>query len=396
MEDWDHWWERVAQRTWRSALRSPGAFWGRQSLRQLEVEDRARLTEAQVVATRPAFTAVLAGGAGLLAITGVFQWLGLAPGIGYPLWVVFVVTLLLLTFSWANLALRDWRLRLLVMLSSMVMLSIFMSIPPPGTELQYPIRTGLFNLIPIALLALTVRPMSIAALVATLFALTFVRLRLHGVPDSGEAMAWLYTVAAIGFGLMLSAYRTDFALEAYRVRHALWKQASTDSLTGLMNRAGWEREVGLVHMKAGASKASRSLVFFDVDHFKRVNDTWGHERGDSVLQILGEIIVSRLGPDSYGARLGGEEFAVLMIDATPAAVERFVKRVRDDFSRATGDMTCTVSAGIAFSDSTENMVAHLRRADEALYAAKRAGRDRISVAPPLETQTPVHQEQPHP
>lgn len=384
-DDTDRGWERVAQGTIRTAFRHPSQYWDRQWLRHLSPEDRARLTAVQVTATRPAFTAVLVGGAGMLAVTALLQALGMTPGIGYPAWLVLAVAIVVGLLSWANWRLRSWRLRLLVMLASMLLLGVFLSIPLPGSEVaadaQYPIRTGLFHLIPIALLALTVRPVSTLALVLVLVALAVARLQLYGAPPSGAALYWLYTATTIGFGLMLSGYRTDFAVEAYRVRHMLWKQAATDALTGLFNRAGWERDATRVFADAGAREAPRSLVFFDVDHFKQVNDRWGHERGDNVLRMLGQVIAARLGPDSYAARIGGEEFIVLMVDAAPVAVERFTQRVREDFAHATSELGCTLSAGIAFASRGEELAACLRRADQALYAAKESGRDRIVVAP---------------
>jgi diguanylate cyclase (GGDEF)-like protein len=383
VDDTERWWERVAQGTIRSAFRHPSQYWDRQWLRHLSPEDRARLTAVQVTATRPAFTAVLVGGAGMLAVTALLQVAGIAPGIGYPAWLVLVAALAVALLSWANWRLRSWRLRLLVMLASMMLLGVFLSIPLPGSEgaAQYPIRTGLFHLIPIALLALTVRPVSTLALVFVLVVLAVVRLQLHGAPPSGAALYWLYTAVTVAFGLMLSGYRTDFAVEAYRVRHMLWKQAATDALTGLFNRAGWERDATRVFADAGAREAPRSLVFFDVDHFKKINDHWGHERGDDVLRMLGQVIAARLGPDSYAARMGGEEFIVLMVDAPPVAVERFAQRVRDDFAQATSEFGGTLSAGIAFASRGEELAACLRRADHALYAAKEGGRDRIVVAP---------------
>jgi diguanylate cyclase (GGDEF)-like protein len=383
VDDTERWWERVAQGTIRSAFRHPSQYWDRQWLRHLSPEDRARLTAVQVTATRPAFTAVLVGGAGMLAVTALLQVAGIAPGIGYPAWLVLVAALAVALLSWANWRLRSWRLRLLVMLASMMLLGVFLSIPLPGSEgaAQYPIRTGLFHLIPIALLALTVRPVSTLALVFVLVVLAVVRLQLHGAPPSGAALYWLYTAVTVAFGLMLSGYRTDFAVEAYRVRHMLWKQAATDALTGLFNRAGWERDATRVFADAGAREAPRSLVFFDVDHFKKINDRWGHERGDDVLRMLGQVIAARLGPDSYAARMGGEEFIVLMVDAPPVAVERFAQRVRDDFAQATSEFGGTLSAGIAFASRGEELAACLRRADHALYAAKEGGRDRIVVAP---------------
>lgn len=381
MDDSDRWLGRVAQGSFRSLLRHPSEFWGRQSLRQLSTEDRARLTAAQVVATRPAFTAVLAGGGAILALTGIFEATGITPGIGYPAWMVLAAALLVWALSWANWGVRGWRMRLAIMLAGMMLIGVFLSIPTVAVGTQLPIRTGLFQLVPIALLALTVRPISTLLLVMMLVVLTAVRASLHGVPASGEVMYWLYTAATIVAGLVLSAYRTDFAVEAYRVRQVLWRQASTDALTGLLNRAGWQRDATRVHADAGARSASRSVVFFDVDHLKQVNDTWGHERGDNVLRILGQAISTRLGPDSYAARLGGEEFIVLMIDATPSVVQRYAQRVRGDFAKATHELGCTLSAGIAFADGGEDLATQLRRADAALYAAKTAGRDRIVLAP---------------
>ena len=306
---------------------------------------------------------------------------GLTPGIGYPVWMILVAAALVGMLSWANWRLHSWRLRLLVMLLSMGLIGVFLSLPTPATAGQLPLRVGLFHLVPIALLALTVRPLSVFSLVALLVTLAVARIEMHGAPAAGAAMYWLYVATTIAFGLMLSAYRTDFAVEAYRIRHLLWKQASTDVLTGLFNRAGWERDATRVHAEAGARAVARSLVFFDVDHFKRVNDTWGHESGDDALRMLGEILFTRLGPDSYAARLGGEEFIVLMIDTTPVSVERYAQRVRSDFAKAARKYGCTLSAGVAFADAGEDLAAHLRRADTALYAAKAAGRDRIVVAP---------------
>ena len=364
--------------------RSPRRRWGRHWLRGLEPEDRARLTAVQVAATRPAFTAVLLGGAAMLAITAVFQWVGLAPGIGYPWWVVLLSALAVGVMAWGNWRLRDWRLRLVLMLAATATIGVFLSVPLPdgaGAAAQFPIRTGLFHLIPIALLALTVRKLSVFLLVATVVALAVVRLVLYGVPPSGAAIYWLYTATTVAFGLMLSSYRTDFAVEAFRARQILWKQAATDALTGLPNRTGWERDATRVYDDAGHRGAPRSLVFFDVDKFKDVNDRWGHAVGDEVLRSLGSALAARLGPDCYAARMGGEEFIALQIDAVPAAVERFAQRVRADFARLNARHGCTISAGIAFALPGEPLADCLRRADEALYAAKESGRDRIVIAP---------------
>lgn len=355
---------------------------GRQWLHQLDAEDRARLIAAQVKATRPAFTAVLLGGAAMLAIAAALQSLGAARGIGYEAWLVASAAGAVVLLAWANLRLRNWRARLACLLAAMLLVGIFLSVPAPGAMPPggVPLRASLFQLMAMALLALTVRPVSVALVVAVLLALAVVRLQAHGLPLMGRGFYWLQVAATIGFGFMLSGYRSDFAIEAYQVRRSLWKQAATDALTGLANRAGWDRDALPVYAGAGARGAARSLVFFDVDHFKDVNDRMGHAYGDDVLRRLGQVLAARTGPDGYAARMGGEEFIALLVDAPPGAVQRFAQRVREDFASVAGNRAITLSAGIAFAAPDEPLGEALRRADAALYTAKQAGRDRIAIA----------------
>jgi diguanylate cyclase (GGDEF)-like protein len=366
-------------------LRVPGAPWGRQWLHGLEPEDRARLTATQVSATRPAFTAVLLGGAAMLALAAALQALGSSPGIGWPAWLVSCAALAVALLGWTNLCLKSWQARLAGLLLAMLLTGVFLSVPAPWAPSLLlpgvPMRSGLFQLMAMALLALTVRPASVLAVVATVLALAVARLWAQGLPLAGRELYWVHVAAAIGFGFMLSGYRSDFAIEAYRVRRSLWKQAATDALTGLANRAGWDRDAVPVYADAGVRGAARSLVFFDVDHFKDVNDRMGHAFGDEVLRRLGQVLAARVGPDGYVARMGGEEFIALLIDAPPAAVQGFAQRVREDFATIAGNRPVTLSAGIAFAAPGEALGEALRRADDALYAAKQGGRDRIAIAP---------------
>ena len=356
---------------------------GRQWLHQLDAEDRARLVAAQVKATRPAFTAVLLGGAVMLAMAAALQALGAARGIGYPAWMVASAAGAVVVLAWANLRLHSWEARLAALLAAMLIVGIFLSVPAPGATTTggvFPLRASLFQLMAMALLALTVRPVSVACVVAVMLALAVGRLQAHGLPLTGRGFYWLQVAATIGFGFMLSGYRSDFAIEAYQVRRSLWKQAATDALTGLANRAGWDRDAMPVYVAAGARGAARSVVFFDVDHFKVVNDRMGHAHGDEVLRRLGQVLAARTGPDGFAARMGGEEFIVLLVDAPPGAVQRFAQRVREDFAGVAGDLAITLSAGIAFAAPTEPLKDAMRRADAALYSAKQAGRDRIAIA----------------
>ncbi|WP_449284331.1 GGDEF domain-containing protein [Lysobacter koreensis] len=132
----------------------------------------------------------------------------------------------------------------------------------------------------------------------------------------------------------MGGYRIDYAVSSLQLRRRLWQQAHTDALTGLLNRAGWNREAGKAYADAVARGQSVSFVFFDIDFFKSVNDLHGHDAGDRVLQTLGRILAQRIGGGSYCARLGGEEFVVMVVDQQPEQVESFVMRVRAEFEKA--------------------------------------------------------------
>ena len=172
----------------------------------------------------------------------------------------------------------------------------------------------------------------IVGMVALMLGLAALRVAINGHPASGPALYWLYTFTTVGFGLMLGGYRTDFAVATYRMRMRLHRQASTDELTGLLNRAGWNRDATAAYAAAVVRGRPLSVAFFDIDRFKVVNDTYGHAAGDQILQSLGQILKERHGLHSHCARLGGEEFVVLFVDETPEAVEGFVQRVRRSFA----------------------------------------------------------------
>ena len=355
-------------------------FLSRESIRSLTPEERRKLIAAQVDATRPVVSGVVLSSALILGFAGMFEAAGVAPGIGYPGWLVMVVALTVAACSLAIRLLGDWRPRLLLTLLATTLVGIFMSIPPPGVEAPVSTRTGLFQLLPIALMALMVRRTSLVALIGVVLGLAAVRVTLHGGPPAGQALYWLNTATVIGFGLLLGGYRNDFAVATFRIRQRLHRQATTDELTALRNRAGWNRDATEAYNKAVSRGRPASFAFFDIDHFKQVNDLHGHETGDRVLQRLGQIIHERLGEAAIAARLGGEEFVVLFVDQPPEVIEGYTQRVRAAFAEAVREFGTTVSAGIAHRQAGESMGQHLRRADVALYEAKASGRDRMVVS----------------
>jgi diguanylate cyclase (GGDEF) domain len=173
------------------------------------------------------------------------------------------------------------------------------------------------------------------------------------------------------------------------LRSELATMVHTDPLTGCLNRRGFDQT--LSHTVAAASRrgGELSLLAIDIDHFKVINDTVGHLGGDAVLRELVEIISRSSRGGDVVARVGGEEFVVLLPDAdnemAGVVAERVLSSVREHgFRTIRGRHRVTVSIGIASEQVTdENIAGSLRaRADEALYVAKRLGRNRVVMWAP--------------
>ena len=161
-------------------------------------------------------------------------------------------------------------------------------------------------------------------------------------------------------------------------------RASTDALTGLPNRRYFDEFCGLLARRRRAEDAV-GVLMIDIDHFKSLNDTYGHGVGDDVLRAVGGAIASAVREDDVPARYGGEEFAVLLRNPSEVVAlevgERVRAAVRGLDLRRHGPPGVTVSVGVAVARLPDQPVADLvTEADRALYAAKRAGRDRVVAA----------------
>ncbi|MDR3415586.1 MAG: diguanylate cyclase [Nevskia sp.] len=159
-----------------------------------------------------------------------------------------------------------------------------------------------------------------------------------------------------------------------------------DELTGVHNRRFLTRRLDAACDRRQQYGRTMSIALVDVDHFKKINDTYGHNVGDDVLKFLAVEARSRLRPDDLFARYGGEEFVCLLPDTdadTAAAVgERLRKAIAEESPRRTPHgIEVTVSIGIAVYEPGESVKDWLRRSDEALYSAKHQGRNRLVVAP---------------
>jgi two-component system, cell cycle response regulator len=189
---------------------------------------------------------------------------------------------------------------------------------------------------------------------------------------------------------LVARVRTQLRKKLYadRLRHNVQlslEMAITDQLTGLNNRRYMGRHLDNLLTQAKKSGKPLSYLIMDIDFFKSVNDTYGHDIGDEVLQEFARRISANIRGIDLAARFGGEEFVVVMPDTDVAFAYTVAERLRHhiettpvDISRAPGKLNITVSIGIsAMEDENDTAEALLHRADQALYQAKRTGRNRV-------------------
>lgn len=157
-----------------------------------------------------------------------------------------------------------------------------------------------------------------------------------------------------------------------------------DELTGLLNRKAMEQDLDREQAQARRNGDPFTIAMVDADHFKKVNDNYGHNFGDEVLEILAERFVESLRPSDRVYRYGGEEFLVLLPNTSLETARPVLERLRSlacAYNISDGDFTInqTVSIGATEVDGNEDIEAAVERADQALYRAKEAGRNRVEL-----------------
>jgi diguanylate cyclase (GGDEF)-like protein len=196
---------------------------------------------------------------------------------------------------------------------------------------------------------------------------------------------WLSIAATRRFTLLRQ--ERDRALAAEAIAH---DQARRDSLTGLNNRRGFVERIGPLladhaQHRHGAAGATLALLLLDVDRFKAINDSLGHDAGDAVLVAIGRRLARWDSPRQVVGRLGGEEFAILVSGLGRFAAHAFAEGVRQaiaacEFGPAIAGRPVTVSIGLVMARPDDDFASLYRAADAALYAAKHQGRNRVVMA----------------
>ncbi|RUW91105.1 GGDEF domain-containing protein [Mesorhizobium sp. M7A.F.Ca.US.010.02.1.1] len=192
----------------------------------------------------------------------------------------------------------------------------------------------------------------------------------------------LGTVFALALALLM------LAILVRDVLAEVTSKSETDTLSRLLNRGGFTRHAELAVLGAMRQGVPVALVIADLDHFKSVNDSFGHASGDRVIEIFAGFLREAAAAHHVAGRIGGEEFAIILPGTNLAAARLFAEGTRSAFGGLPidglpADNRCTASFGVAELHPNEDFADLMRRADQALYQAKNAGRDcvRVSAGP---------------
>ncbi len=181
---------------------------------------------------------------------------------------------------------------------------------------------------------------------------------------------------------------TDVATNRRQLQAAnqeLQRLSSTDRLTGLFNRGHWEEMLRQDYARHRRYERNAALVMFDIDHFKRINDSYGHQAGDAVIQQTAELVRQCTRDADIAGRYGGEEFVVLLPDTDSEGAVTFAERLRQSIEahevvHEGRSIRFTVSLGIAdLSEPTNGYAQLIERADIALYSSKASGRNQVTL-----------------
>lgn len=174
-------------------------------------------------------------------------------------------------------------------------------------------------------------------------------------------------------------------LEAHRVNQELQVLSRTDKLTQLYNRGYWQDRLEQEFNRFVRNTSPCSLVMFDIDHFKKVNDTYGHPAGDKIISLVGETLRKIMRKTDIAGRYGGEEFAVILVDTDAAHAQGFCERLRMAIEAIKPivngiEIAFTISLGIAeLDEQTASAKEWLANTDQALYQSKHGGRNQTQL-----------------
>ena len=205
---------------------------------------------------------------------------------------------------------------------------------------------------------------------------------LKGYPLGYWLQLLLFSMPAMMFMLMILSVQRRTAMQSYQIARQNWLYATTDPLSQLQNRRTWYEAAEAALAEAAAQARPLALLILDIDHFKTINDQWGHVAGDKVIEQVGRTLATHCPPGTLAGRLGGEEFAVLLPDTPHADALLTAEALRASLAAQLVPeqgqlLRITVSIGLS-SLQTASLDELVREADRRLYQAKAEGRNRVA------------------
>ena len=204
-----------------------------------------------------------------------------------------------------------------------------------------------------------------------------------------------YALLMVGVGVLTLAVAMSILAAVLQDHMSMVKQDSeNDHLTGLKMRRAFEQSAMDLIDRSARDNRLVSMIVADIDHFKQVNDIWGHQAGDRAIIAFGQLIQSMVRAGDVCGRIGGEEFCMMIRDCELEPAERLAERIRKAFAKMpqegiSADVRLTASFGVATCRPQEGFGKLFARADAALYRAKQAGRDRVEADHRNETREPT-------
>lgn len=210
-------------------------------------------------------------------------------------------------------------------------------------------------------------------------------LALIGVQADAELGYYVYPLLGMPIGVVISQILYRGYVQAFVARRSLEQSARTDSLTGLLNRRAMDDLLRAAHARARRQRRSYAVIMADLDHFKQINDRFGHAAGDEVLRTMGRLLLESVRADDQVARWGGEEFMVLLQDTDASVARAVAEKIRalisdEIFDTGEARIAVTISLGVALSRDEPRFDDVVVRADQALYLAKEGGRNCTMLA----------------
>ena len=332
----------------------------------------------------------------MIALTGVAVWLGLLPSKAVlhilAAGVVVNVALYAVIRSDLNLRFRDPSLTAAQIAAPLVMVSygMYYADAARGSFLMVYLVVILFGLF-------RLRRRDILMLGAFALVCFGIVIKLshvykpHATRLIDDLLQWLVLAAVLPWFAMLAGYLNNLRrtmhernLELQSALARIQELATRDALTGTNNRRHLMEQLQQEKSRSGRSQGSLCVCIIDIDHFKAVNDRFGHVVGDTVLKTFARVAQTDLRATDCLGRYGGEEFLLILPGTTLETAQGVAERMRLRIEQATlpelGDRGVTASFGVAEYRAPEDIMACVARADKALYEAKAAGRNRVVVA----------------